>query len=119
MVILWGCLGLRVMKKKKKLTQPLTCGAPGQLAAERERVLDLEQVPDALTPNTVELIPTLGALPPRGGPVQDPGPPAPTQRLKRPRETATPTSPIWFTSRADHPTFHRVQFHRNNYFTEM
>jgi hypothetical protein len=27
-----------------KLTQPLTCGAPDQLAAERERVLDLEQV---------------------------------------------------------------------------
>jgi len=26
----------------------------------------------ALTPNTVELIPTLGALSPRGGPVQDP-----------------------------------------------
>ena len=26
----------------------------------------------ALTPNAVELIPTLGALPPRGGPVQDP-----------------------------------------------
>jgi len=26
----------------------------------------------ALTPNTVELIPTLGALFPRGGPVQDP-----------------------------------------------
>ena len=26
----------------------------------------------ALTPNTVELIPALGALPPRGGPVQDP-----------------------------------------------
>jgi len=26
----------------------------------------------ALTPNTVELIPTLGALPPRGGPVPDP-----------------------------------------------
>ena len=25
-----------------------------------------------LTPNTVELIPTLGALSPRGGPVQDP-----------------------------------------------
>jgi len=28
--------------------------------------------PYALTPNTVELIPTLGALYPRGGPVQDP-----------------------------------------------
>jgi len=28
--------------------------------------------PYALTPNTVELILTLGALPPRGGPVQDP-----------------------------------------------
>jgi len=28
--------------------------------------------PYALTPNTVELIPTLGALFPRGGPVQDP-----------------------------------------------
>jgi len=28
--------------------------------------------PYALTPNTVELIPTLGALSPRGGPVQDP-----------------------------------------------
>ena len=27
--------------------------------------------PYALTPNTVELIPTLGALFPRGGPVQD------------------------------------------------
>ena len=27
---------------------------------------------EALTPNTVELIPTLGALSPRGGPVQDP-----------------------------------------------
>ena len=27
---------------------------------------------DPLTPNTVELIPTLGALSPRGGPVQDP-----------------------------------------------
>ena len=26
----------------------------------------------ALTPNSVELIPTLGALFPRGGPVQDP-----------------------------------------------
>ena len=26
----------------------------------------------ALTPNTVELIPTLGALSPRGGPVHDP-----------------------------------------------
>ena len=26
----------------------------------------------ALTPNTVELIRSLGALPPRGGPVQDP-----------------------------------------------
>ena len=31
-----------------------------------------EAVPHALTPNTVELIPTLGALSPRGGPVQDP-----------------------------------------------
>ena len=30
--------------------------------------------PDALTPNTVELIPTLGALSPQGGPVQDPVP---------------------------------------------
>jgi hypothetical protein len=29
-------------------------------------------LPYALTPNTVELIPTLGALFPRGGPVQDP-----------------------------------------------
>ena len=28
--------------------------------------------PYALTPNTVEPIPTLGALFPRGGPVQDP-----------------------------------------------
>ena len=28
--------------------------------------------PYALTPNTVELIPTLGSLSPRGGPVQDP-----------------------------------------------
>ena len=28
--------------------------------------------PHTLTPNTVELIPTLGALPPGGGPVQDP-----------------------------------------------
>ena len=28
--------------------------------------------PKKLTPNTVELIPTLGALFPRGGPVQDP-----------------------------------------------
>jgi len=28
--------------------------------------------PYVLTPNTVELIPTLGALFPRGGPVQDP-----------------------------------------------
>ena len=28
----------------------------------------------ALTPNTVELIPTLGALFPRGGPVPDPAP---------------------------------------------
>ena len=28
--------------------------------------------PYALTPHTVELIPTLGALSPRGGPVQDP-----------------------------------------------
>jgi len=27
---------------------------------------------NALTPNTVELIPTLGDLFPRGGPVQDP-----------------------------------------------
>jgi len=29
--------------------------------------------PYALTPNTVALIPTLGALFPKGGPVQDPG----------------------------------------------
>ena len=28
--------------------------------------------PDALTPNTVDLIPTLAALSPQGGPVQDP-----------------------------------------------
>jgi len=28
--------------------------------------------PYALTPNTVELIPTIGAFPPRGGPVEDP-----------------------------------------------
>jgi len=28
--------------------------------------------PYAFTPNTVELIHTLGAFPPRGGPVQDP-----------------------------------------------
>ena len=31
-----------------------------------------DRVLDGLAPNTVELIPTLGALFPRGGPVQDP-----------------------------------------------
>jgi len=31
-----------------------------------------EKGPYALTPNTVKLIPTIGALLPRGGPVQDP-----------------------------------------------
>jgi len=30
------------------------------------------RIPYALTPKTVKLIPTLGALFPRGGPVQDP-----------------------------------------------
>ena len=44
-------------------------------AAESVRVLDGpasgDKGPYALTPNTVELIPTLGALPPREGPVQD------------------------------------------------
>ena len=34
--------------------------------------LCLSRNPYALTPNTVEPIPTLGAIPPRGGPVQDP-----------------------------------------------
>ena len=33
---------------------------------------DTVLTPYALIPNTVELIPTLGALSPRGGPVQDP-----------------------------------------------
>jgi len=33
---------------------------------------DKVPLPLALTPNAVELIPTLGALFPRGGPIQDP-----------------------------------------------
>ena len=33
-----------------------------------------DEGPYDITPNTVELIPTLGALPPQGGPVQDPVP---------------------------------------------
>ena len=37
-----------------------------------DRIPSEDKGPYALTPNTVELIPTLGALFPRGGPVQDP-----------------------------------------------
>jgi len=50
--------------------------------------------PYALTPNTVELIPTLGALFLRGGPVQDPvlTPPA--------AQTAPSTTPSWPRTRS-------------------
>ena len=48
----------------------------------------------ALTPNTVELIPTLGALPPRGGPVQGPvltRPPVLHPQPKPPRQLGAGT----------------------------
>ena len=41
-------------------------------AGSRDAFLLEDKVSYSLTPNTVELIPTLGALLPRGGPVQDP-----------------------------------------------
>ena len=47
-------------------------GLPGEGLAPRRLPPHWYKGPYALTPNTVELISTLGALPPRGGPVQDP-----------------------------------------------
>ena len=43
-----------------------------QTRAGKRDGLYYRRYPYALTPNTVELIPTLGALFPRGGPIQDP-----------------------------------------------
>ena len=44
----------------------------GQRRAVAARDAAGEEEKLAVTPNTVELVPTLGALLPRGGPVQDP-----------------------------------------------
>jgi len=50
------------------------CRAPFWLSFLDDYLDPLNAVPPLtpLTPNTVELIPTIGALFPRGGPVQDP-----------------------------------------------
>jgi len=57
------------LRRKRPCVRRLTAPYPARLASWLSSWRARRKV---FTPNTVELIPTLGALPPRGGPVQDP-----------------------------------------------